>query len=67
MRKEQTTMSEPVHLSLPTARPESVSGCRDCLDFAVQRINAVSTGDQLKASDVNVSLRAHLRSAHGGR
>ncbi len=67
MRREQTTMSGPVHLPLPTVRPEPVSGCRDCLDLAVRRVNAVSTGDHSKASDVNVSLRAHLHSVHGGR
>ncbi|MGW7028167.1 hypothetical protein ACWGFX_13395 [Streptomyces xanthophaeus] len=62
----QTTMSETVALSLPPARPEPVPGCRDCLGFAVQRANAASVGDYSKVSDMNVTLRAHLRDGHGG-
>lgn len=62
----QTTMSETVALSLPPARPEPVAGCRDCLGFAVQRVNAGSVGDYSKVSDMNVTLRAHLRDVHGG-
>ncbi|MBJ6640194.1 hypothetical protein H4K36_24190 [Streptomyces sp. DHE7-1] len=59
-------MPETLALSLPSARPEPVSGCRDCLDLAVQRVNAASVGDCSKVSDMNVTLRAHLRDAHGG-
>ncbi|MFG3286733.1 hypothetical protein [Streptomyces sp. NPDC048111] len=58
-------MAESVTLSLPPARPEPVPGCRDCLGFAVQRVNAGSVGDYSKVSDMNVTLRAHLRDAHG--
>ncbi|MGA5170597.1 MULTISPECIES: hypothetical protein [Streptomyces] len=52
--------------SLPPARPEPVPGCRDCLGLAVQRANAGSVWDYSKVSDMNVTLRAHLRDAHGG-
>ncbi|MEU4177742.1 hypothetical protein [Streptomyces sp. NPDC026589] len=62
----QTTMSETVALSLPPARPEPVPGCRDCLRLAVQRVNAASVGDYSKVSDMNVTLRSHLRDGHGG-
>ncbi|MFF3711725.1 hypothetical protein [Streptomyces phaeochromogenes] len=62
----RTTMSEGVELSLPPVRPEPVAGCRDCLGLAVQRVNAGSVGDYSKVSDMNVTLRAHLRDAHGG-
>ncbi|SCF88679.1 hypothetical protein [Streptomyces sp. Cmuel-A718b] len=65
MREEQTTMADPVALSLPSARPEPVPGCRDCLGLAVQRVNAGSAGDYSKVSDMNVTLRGHLRDAHG--
>ncbi|MEV7050901.1 hypothetical protein [Streptomyces anulatus] len=64
MRGEQTTMPE-LALSLPSARPEPVPGCRDCLCLAVQRVNAVSIGDYSKTSDMNVIMRAHLLDAHG--
>ncbi|GGR30352.1 hypothetical protein GCM10010282_23370 [Streptomyces roseolus] len=67
MSSEQTTMSGPVHLSLPSPPLDPVSGCRECLGFAVSRANATSVGDYSKASDVNVALRAHLRNKHGGR
>ncbi len=67
MSSEQTTMSGPVHLSLPSQPPDPVSGCRECLGFAVNRANATSVGDYSKASDVNVAFRAHLRRKHGGR
>ncbi|MFE9626915.1 hypothetical protein [Streptomyces sp. NPDC006527] len=63
--KSSTVQSGPVHLSVPKAPPEPVSGCRDCLHHAVRRANAVSAGDYSKATDVNVSLRAHLRDEHG--
>ncbi|MFB6667413.1 hypothetical protein [Streptomyces parvus] len=62
----QTTMSEAVALSLPLVRPEPVACCQDCLGLAVQRVNAGSVGDYFKVSDMNVTLRAHLRDAHGG-
>lgn len=62
---EQTVMSGPVHLSLPPARPEPAPGCRECLSLAVQRVNAGSVWDYSKVSDTNVTLRAHLRDAHG--
>ncbi len=67
MSSEQTTMSGPVHLSLPSPPPDPVSGCRECLGLAVSRVNATSVGDCSKVSDANVALRAHLRSKHGGR
>lgn len=67
MSSEQTTMSGPVHLSLPSPPPDPVAGCRECLGFAVGRANATSVGDYSKALDANVALRAHLRSKHGGR
>ncbi|TDU76232.1 hypothetical protein EDD91_2939 [Streptomyces sp. KS 21] len=60
-----TALSGPVHLRLPEAPPEPVSGCRDCLHYAVRRANAVSAGDYSKATDVNVALRAHLSETHG--
>lgn len=66
MRTSVSAQSGPVRLSLPIARPEPVSGCRHCLEFAVRRTNAVSSGDHSEATDVNVALRAHLREAHGG-
>ncbi|WP_409472949.1 hypothetical protein [Streptomyces sp. HC307] len=52
-------------MSLPSARPEPVPGCRDRLGLAVQRVNAGSVGDYSKVSDMNVTLPAHLRDAHG--
>lgn len=66
MPTRTSTQSGPVHLSLPSAQPEPVSGCRHCLELAVRRRNAVSSGDYSKATDVNVSLRAHLKEVHGG-
>lgn len=65
MHGEPSTLPEPVASSLPPARPEPVPGCRDCLGLAVQRANAGSVYDYSKVSDMNVTLRAHLRDAHG--
>jgi hypothetical protein len=65
MRTSTSIQSGPVHLSLPSAQPEPVSGCRHCLGLAVRRANALSSGDYSKATDVNVFLRAHLGEAHG--
>lgn len=67
MSREQTTLSGPVHLSLPSPPPDPVSGCRECLGLSVGGANAGSVGAYSKASDVNVALRANLRSKHGGR
>ncbi|AXE27834.1 hypothetical protein C0216_28615 [Streptomyces globosus] len=65
MSSEQTTMSGPVHLSLPSPPPDPVSGCLECLGIAVTRANARSVGDHSKATDANVVLRTHLREDHG--
>jgi hypothetical protein len=66
MRTSASIQSGPVYLPLPSAQPEPVSGCRHCLELAVRRTNAVSSGDYSKATDVNVALRVHLGEAHGG-
>jgi hypothetical protein len=52
-------------VSLPVEPPDAVPGCRECLGLVVKRTNAWSTWDYSKMSDVNVSLRAHLREEHG--
>ncbi|MFF9476464.1 hypothetical protein ACF1E9_28080 [Streptomyces roseolus] len=65
MSSEQTTMSGPVHLTLPVGDPDPVAGCRQCLGVAVARANARSVGDYSKATDANVVLRTHLREDHG--
>lgn len=64
MSTPKTTMDGPVHVTLPSAPPDPVSGCRACLRYAVARANATSVGDYSQVSDVNVALRVHLRNEH---
>lgn len=65
MSTPKTTMDGPVRVTLPSAPPDPVSGCRECLRYAVARANATSVGDYSQVSDVNVGLRAHGRNEHG--
>lgn len=64
MSTPKTTMDGPVYVTLPSAPPDPVSGCRECLRYGVARANATSVGDYSQVSDVNVALRVHLRNEH---
>lgn len=61
MDKHQTTMSDPVHLSLPstTPDPEPVDGCAGCVELANVRARARVVGDLTTVTDCNVLLRRH--------
>ncbi|WP_406059292.1 hypothetical protein OG462_19690 [Streptomyces sp. NBC_01077] len=59
MKKRQTTMSDPVHLTLPFPDPEPVEGCAGCVELANVRDRARAGGDLTTVSDCNVFLRRH--------
>lgn len=65
MSRAKTTMTGPVHVTLPRPEPKPVAGCGHCLGIALTRTNARSVGDYSKVSDANVVLRTHLREDHG--
>ncbi|WP_330332091.1 hypothetical protein OHS33_21915 [Streptomyces sp. NBC_00536] len=55
----QTTMSPPVHLSLPTEAPRPAPGCDVCAALAGQRSEAHRRGDHSAVSECNVEITAH--------
>lgn len=55
----QTTMSPPVHLSLPSEAPKPAAGCDVCAALANQRSEAHRRGDHSTVSDCNVEIVAH--------
>ncbi|MGW7102942.1 hypothetical protein [Streptomyces sp. NPDC054838] len=55
----QTTMSPPVHLSLPAGAPRPAAGCDVCAALARQRSEAHRRGDRSAVSDCNVEIVAH--------
>lgn len=61
MEKRQTTMSDPVHLTLPSPDPdpEPVDGCAGCVELANVRDRARVVGDLTTVTDCNVLLRRH--------
>lgn len=54
-----TTMSPPVHLSLPSEAPRPAAGCDVCAALASQRSEAHRRGDHSAVSDYNVEIVAH--------
>ncbi|WP_435969514.1 hypothetical protein [Streptomyces sp. Qhu_M48] len=61
MENRNTTMSGPVHLTLPAPDPEPVEGCAGCVELAHVRDRARAGGDLTTVSDCNVFLRRHPR------
>ncbi|MGW0748387.1 hypothetical protein [Streptomyces sp. NPDC002587] len=59
MSRAQTTMSGPVHLSLPNPPPKPPDGCGVCRALVVQRQEARSRGDLSAVTDADVELRNH--------
>ncbi|MEU3479267.1 hypothetical protein ACI2LO_15940 [Streptomyces sp. NPDC033754] len=59
MKNIKTTMSDPVHLTLPSPDPEPVRGCAGCVELANVRDRARAGGDFTTVSDCNVFLRRH--------
>ncbi|MFD8005206.1 hypothetical protein [Streptomyces mirabilis] len=57
--RSMTTMSEPVQLGLPEAKPVPVDGCDVCAVLARNRKSARPEGDLSKVSDLNVEMRSH--------
>ncbi|MFJ7206367.1 hypothetical protein ACIQWR_22875 [Streptomyces sp. NPDC098789] len=55
----QTTMSPPVHLTLPTDAPRATPGCDVCAALVAQRGEAYRRGDRSAVSDCNVEIGAH--------
>ncbi|MFJ9338278.1 hypothetical protein ACIRP0_03165 [Streptomyces sp. NPDC101733] len=55
----QTTMSPPVHLSLPADAPRAAPGCDVCAALVEQRGEAYRRGDRSAVSDCNVEIVAH--------
>ncbi|MGV9687897.1 hypothetical protein ACWDUX_02115 [Streptomyces sp. NPDC003444] len=59
MANDNTTMSDPVHLTLPSPDPEPAEGCAGCVELANVRDHARASGDLTTVSDCNVFLRRH--------
>jgi hypothetical protein len=57
--RAQTTMSGPVHLSLPNLPPKPADGCGVCLALIAQRRVARDRGDLSAATDADVEIRNH--------
>ncbi|MGW0394111.1 hypothetical protein ACWDYJ_25155 [Streptomyces sp. NPDC003042] len=55
----QTTMSPPVHLSLPAEAPRPAAGCDVCAALVKARAEAHRRGDHSAVSDCNVEIVAH--------
>ncbi|MEU0843030.1 hypothetical protein ABZ370_26605 [Streptomyces sp. NPDC005962] len=58
-RPQQTSMSGPVHLSVPDLEPVPVQGCKICAALDRQRAEARRTGNLSKVTDINVEIRRH--------
>ncbi|MER7652187.1 MULTISPECIES: hypothetical protein [Streptomyces] len=55
----RTTMTEPVHVGLPTAEPAPVAECDVCGALARERVAARRSGNLSRISDINVEMRSH--------
>ncbi|MFF1702476.1 hypothetical protein [Streptomyces sp. NPDC058252] len=62
--KQQTTMDDPVDLSLPLDQPKPAPLCGVCQALERQSAEATASGDYSKASDCNIEIRNH---PHRGR
>ncbi|ORT54046.1 hypothetical protein BKD26_36475 [Streptomyces sp. CB03238] len=62
MTARQTTMSAPVHLTIPPSPPVPAPGCRVCAALDKQRAEARDRGDFSAVTDANVELASHPES-----
>ncbi len=67
MSRAKTTMSGPVHLSLPNLPPEPADGCGVCSALIVQRREARGRGDLSAATHADVEIRNHPHRARRPR
>lgn len=67
MSRTQTTVSGPVHLSLPLPPPEPAAQCGVCAALVRQQQEARDRGDLSAATDADVEIRNHPHATRGPR
>ncbi|AVH56740.1 hypothetical protein C4B68_14215 [Streptomyces dengpaensis] len=65
MSNPRTTISGPVHLSLPRTPPDPAPGCGVCAALVSQRQAARDRGDLSAATDADVEIRNHPHRTRG--